>query len=228
MPKIRFGAVITDSRGSIDGVTFSKNKGGSFTRKRTVPTQQQTPYTSKIRSTHALLSKRWSSTLTAGQRTGWGTLANASPVVDVFGNTRYLSGFQFFIRVNQIRFQVGIAVLDTAPADQNGTALTSITVTATAVPVVSVVFAGTPLDADHRLYIFATPPISPGKSNVSGLYRFVSKSALAQASPYSFTADYTSRFGNPISGRAISFRVTTERDSRGVLLPSIVQSVTVP
>ena len=227
MPKLRYGAVITDSRGSMDGVTYSKNKGGSFARKRSVPTNKLTSYNSVIRARQATLSKRWSSTLSAAQRTGWGTLANANPVTDVFGNTRYLSGFQFYCRVNGVRGQCGLAFLDAAPADQAGTALTSITMTATVVPVVSVVFAATPLDADHRLYIFATPPHSNGKTNVTGLLKFVSKSGVSQASPYTFTADYTSRFGNPITGRSITFRVTTERDTRGVLLPSILQTVAV-
>lgn len=227
MPKVKYGAVITDSRGSIDGVTFSKNRGGSFTRKRTVPTRKQTSYNSTVRATHATLSKRWSSTLTAAQRTGWGTLANANPVTDVFGNTRYLSGYQFYIRVNQVRLQCGLAYLDTAPADQAGTALGTATMTVTTAPLVRVAFTATPTDADHRLYIFATPPLSPGKANVTGLYKFVSKSGVSQASPYTFTSDYTSRFGNPITGKTIWFRITTERDTRGVLLPSLVRSVTV-
>ncbi len=227
MPKIRFGAVITDSRGSMDGVTYSKNKAGSFARKRSVPTHKVTSYNSTIRARQATLSKRWSSTLTLAQRAGWTTLAGLNPVVDVFGNTRYLSGFQFYCRVNGVRGQCGLAFIDAAPADQAGTGLLTAVVTATVVPVVSVAFTGTPLDADHRLYIFATPPLPNGKSNVTGLFKFVSKSGVSQASPYTFTADYTSRFGNPIAGMSITFRVTTERDTRGVLLPALLSTVAV-
>ncbi len=211
----------------MDGVTYSKNKAGSFARKRSGPKRNLTSYQSTIRARQATLSKRWSSTLSAAQRTAWIALANANPVTDVFGNTRYLSGFQFYCRVNGVRGQCGLAFIDAAPADQAGTGLLTITMTATVVPVVSVAFTATPLDADHRLYIFATPPLPNGKANVTGLFKFVSKSGVSQASPYAFTADYTSRFGNPISGMSITFRVTTERDTRGVLLPSLLQTVAV-
>ncbi len=227
MPKLRYGAVITDSRGSMDGVTYSKNKGGAFARKRSVPTHKMTAYNSVIRARHATLSKRWSATLSAAQRTGWVNLANANPVTDVFGNTRYLSGFQFYCRVNGVRGQCGLSFLDTAPADQAGTGLLTITMTATTAPLVQVAFTATPTDADHRLYIFATPPLPNGKTNVTGLMKFVSKSGVSQASSYTFTGDYTSRFGNPIAGLSITFRVTTERDTRGVLLPSLLQTVAV-
>lgn len=227
MPKVKYGAVITDSRGSLEGVTFSKNRGGSISRKRSIPTTSLTTRNSVVRSRQANLAKRWSSILTVAQRSGWVVLANANPVVDVFGNTRYLSGFQFYIRVNHIRQQSGAVILDTAPADQTGTAIATVVVTATTVPLVSIAFTATPTDADHRVYVFATPNLSPGKSNVTGLYKFLGASSLAKASPYVLTTEYGNLFGNPLSGRAIWFRVTSERDSRGVLLPSLVSQVIV-
>ncbi len=227
MAKIKFGAVITDSRGSIGGITFSKNRFGAVARRLTIPTGRLSNRATRVRSRQASFARRWGSVLTLVQRNAWITLAGLNPVTDVFGNAHALSGMQLYCRVNQVRAQVGLALVDAAPADQVVTGLVTATMEATTAPLVRVTFTVTPLAADHRLYIFATENLPPGIGNVAGRFRFVSFSGLAQASTYTFTGDYTARFGNPVSGRAIWFGVATERDGRGRVSVPIVSQVIV-
>lgn len=219
MAKLKFGAVISDARGSIEGVTFSQGRFGAFARKRAVPRLQTTAFNTVVRGRLANFARRWFGTLTAVQRTAWIDLAIANPVIDVFGNSHALTGQQLYIRVNQLRAQAGLAVLDAAPADQAVTGLVTMSVVATAPATLTLTFTVTPLSAGHRLYIFASPSLSPGKVATRADMKFIGVSAAAQASTYAAGTQYTTRFGNMISTKLISVSVAVLRDDRGALSP---------
>jgi hypothetical protein len=224
MAKLKFGAVVADTRGTVGGITFTRARSGAFMRASTKPTLKQTAMTQVVRSSLANLTKRWFSTLTAMQRAAWIALSAANPVTDVFGNSTILSGQQFYVRVNQLRNQAGLVYIDDAPADQSVTALLSLTLTATAPSTLSIAFTGTPLDGNHRLYIWATPSLSPGKVPTKGDMKFIGVSALGQASPYAAGTQYTARFGNMISTKLISVFVAAFRDDRGAVSPYLLAS----
>jgi len=217
--KLKFGAVISDARGSIEGVTFSKGRAGAFARKRGVPRLQQSARTSGVRVGISNLARSWVSVLTQAQRDAWIALAVINPVTDVFGNSHILTGQQLYIRVNRLRAQAGLTALSAAPADQSVTGLATLTVTATAPATLSLAFTATPLAAGHRLYIFATPPLSPGKLATKSDMAFLGVSATAQASPFAAGSLYAARFGDMISTRLISVSVAVLRDDRGALSP---------
>lgn len=219
MAKLKFGAVISDTRGSVEGVTFSKGRFGAFARKRVIPRLQQNARTTPVRGALANFARRWFGTLTQVQRNAWIALAVANPVTDVFGNAHALTGQQLYIRVNQLRNQAALAVLDAAPADQAVTGLVTMSVTATAPATLTVTFTVTPLSAGHRLYIFASPSLSPGKVATRRDMKFIGVSAAAQASTYAAGAQYTAKFGNMISTKLISVNVAVLRDDRGALSP---------
>jgi hypothetical protein len=219
MAKLQYGAVISDSRGSIEGVTFSKGRFGAFARRRVIPVGRQTSDVTQVRGWLANLSRRWYGTLNQAARDDWIALAAANPVTDVFGNSHALTGQQFYIRVNQIRFSAGLAVLDAAPADQSVTGLDSFTLTATAPATLSIAFTTSPLSAGHRLYMWATPSLSPGRVATRRDMKFIGVSAAAQTTPYAAGAQYAARFGDMVSGRLITVEVCVLRDDRGALSP---------
>ena len=224
MAKVKFGAVVSDTRGSIGGVTFSKARSGAVVRRSHKPTLKQTSMTQPVRSSLANLAKRWFATLTQAQRNAWIALAAANPVVDVFGNTHVLTGQQFYVRVNQLRNQVPLAYIDDAPADQSVTALLTFSVVATAPATLTLTFTGTPLDGSHRLYIYASPSLSPGKVATKSDMKFIGVSGLAQASTYAAGVQYTARFGNMVATKLISVMIAAFRDDRGALSPFLFSS----
>ena len=224
MAKLKYGAVISDSRGSIEGVTFSKGRFGAFARRRVVPRLQQNAMTTPVRSSLANLARRWFGTLTQIQRTAWIALAVANPVTDVFGNSHALTGQQLYIRCNQLRNAAGLVVIDTAPADQAVTGILTLSVVATAPATLSITFTVTPLSAGHRLYIFASPSLSPGKVATKRDMKFIGVSAAAQASPYAAGAQYATRFGDMVATKLISVNVAVLRDDRGALSPYLFAS----
>lgn len=224
MAKVKFGAVISDTRGSVGGITFSRGRSGSVLKTKANPILKQTASTQPVRASLATLSQRWFAVLTQMQRAAWIALAAVNPILDVFGNTHVLTGQQFYIRVNQYRMQAGHVYIDDAPIDQAVTALLSMTLAATAPATLAITFTATPLAIDHRLYIFASPSLSPGRVATKKDMKFIGVSPLGQASPYAAGAQYTARFGNMIATRQVSVMVAEFRDANGALSPFLFSS----
>jgi hypothetical protein len=225
MSKIIYGPVITDSRGSIGGSTFTSTRFGSTTRARTTPARKDTARKSLITSRVAALSQRWSSLLDSTQRSEWTALAAANPVTDVFGNPHELTGLQFFIRLNQRLAQAGITALDDAPADQTISPLTTFSAVATHPSTLTLTFTTSPLGSGLSLYVFATPNRSPGVSNFANSMAFLLASAANPSSTYAAGSAYTARFGNLKQGRAIAIKAAVLSRTTAALSPYLETSV---
>lgn len=224
MAKLRYGTVVTDARGSVEGTTFTAGRFGPVARGRRKPRLQQTSFTTPIRATLVTLSKRWSSTLTQAQRDAWLALAVANPITDVFGNAHALTGHQLYIRANQLLIRAGQPTIDTAPVDQAITGIASASITAAAAATLTVTFAPTPLPAGHRLYLSATPNLSPGRTPDKSQMRFIGVSPLAQASTFAAGSLYTTRLANLIATRRISIAIQIFRDTRAILTTPIIET----
>lgn len=215
--KIQYGAAITDSRGSLDGTTFTNGPFGPFARSNRAPKKKLSARSSLVRSRVQFFSQRWYKTLLVGQRNDWRALALANPRPDVFGNAHALNGLQLYIGANQLRAQVGLPLIDDAPLDQAVTPLTSVAITPAAPDTVVVDFTPDPLPDGHRLYLFATPNLSPGMTKFIGKFAFLAFSDPEIASPYEAGANYAARFGALIATKQIAIRATTLRDDGGVV-----------
>lgn len=224
MAKLRYGTVVTDARGSVEGTTFSSGRFGAFARARRTPRVQQTSFSTEIRAGLETLSKRWSSTLTQVQRNAWTALAAANPITDVFGNAHALTGHQIYIRANQLLIRAGLPTIDTAPPDQAITGITSSSIVATSPATLTVTFSPTPLAAGHRLYLSATPNLSPGKTPDKSAMRFIGVSGLAIASPFAAGALYTARLADLIATRRVSVAVQIFRDTRAFTTTPLIET----
>lgn len=94
---------------------MSKNKQGYYLRARTVPSNPNTLSQQAIRTAFAALTPAWSS-LTASQQAAWNLYAKNVSVVLNNGQTRILSGFNWFVGANQLRLQAGEDVQNDAPS----------------------------------------------------------------------------------------------------------------
>jgi hypothetical protein len=106
--------LITQGTGSIGGMTMSKNRAGYYLRARVVPSNPRTPQQSAIRQGLSGLSQTWQA-LTAAQQSAWGTYAKEVPVILDNGQTKLLSGFNWYLGSNQLRLQAGLDVVKNAP-----------------------------------------------------------------------------------------------------------------
>lgn len=112
---VKFGAGIIEARGSIAGMTFSRNKSGAYARARVKPVNPNTARQDQVRAALALLTARWSQTLTIAQRTAWNLYASSVSMMNGLGEAIHLSGFNHYIRSNSFRATYAKTPVDDGP-----------------------------------------------------------------------------------------------------------------
>lgn len=115
MALIKFGPGILDARGSIGGVTFSKNSTSHYIRARVKPVNPNTERQDDVRSAMAFCTDRWSQTVTNAQRLAWNDYAAGVAMKNKLGEAVYLSGFNHYLRGNVLRKTFGWPLVDAGP-----------------------------------------------------------------------------------------------------------------
>jgi len=111
-------ALMTQASGHIEGLVASHNRGGSYFKARTTPTDPQTQRQSDIRSNFANCVQLWQD-ITQPQRDGWDDFADNTPQKDVMGQDLILTGQQAFIKANSALLLADWSMAYDAPAEYN-------------------------------------------------------------------------------------------------------------
>lgn len=100
------GVMLSSLSGSVDGATYSHNRGGPYVRERTIPIDPDSPEQQALRDTMAELATIWAVTLNTAQRDRWQLFANKNKHPNRIGEMRKISGRAEFFRANIIRGQM--------------------------------------------------------------------------------------------------------------------------
>jgi hypothetical protein len=203
MALIKLGGLAQDVRGSLNGTTFSRNRGGAYVRQKVSPVQPVSEFSSRARAIFADIAQRWGTVLTQSQRQAWGAFAAVHTFVNVFGDSITLSGISMYQSVNRAVAQVGKPYLDDPPGTFNSPAvITSVIAgTVTAGVLSALTNATTIADAlptDGTLYVFATPPLPPGVTPQKSDFRLINSltySAITLTT--ALLTAYNDRFNTP-------------------------------
>lgn len=106
---------IAEIRGSVGGMTFSKNHYGAYVRNRSIPVNPNTALQVAVRATLAFLTNRWSADLTPVQRFAWNLYGSSVAMLNRLGQTIYLTGFNHYIRSNTILQLTAQTLVDNGP-----------------------------------------------------------------------------------------------------------------
>jgi hypothetical protein len=175
---VRYGGGVIQLSGSIAGNTYARNRSGNYVRARTTPINPNTPAQQAVRNSVAELTVRWSTTLTAVQRTAWNLYAASVAMKNKLGETIFLSGFNHYIRSNSLLLRDGDTIVDNGPTifelpDQDPT----FSITASeATQQISVVFDDTlawPQIDDGFLHLFQGSPQNAQRNFFDGPWRFL-------------------------------------------------------
>lgn len=188
--------------GSQAGSTSSRNRYGQYKRTRAMPVNPGSTQQGVVRARMALYAANWRG-LTDAQRAGWESLGLTMSRTDSLGQAYTLNGFSAYVSVNTTRANAGDAAVSDAPALVTPAALLTATITLTAAAL-SIAYTATPLGTGARLFTFASPQGSAGRSFCSD-YRLIAVSAAAAASPANVYAAYTARLGIPVVGNRVFF-----------------------
>jgi hypothetical protein len=205
MAKILFTAFLADVRGKVAGTVFSKNRSGAYVRTKVTPSNPQTSAQSVARQRLSNLSQFFR-TLTAAQVLAWNNAVDDFSSTNVFGNAVRKSGINLFVGLNSIRQLLGEAILNTppSPGPVSEVSFSIATLSSSAVDLnLSAISTG------EAYLIEATSNQSPGKSFLKNQFRLIGTvdGTGSDIVGQNLLAAYTAKFGAPISGQRIGFRI---------------------
>jgi hypothetical protein len=201
MARIKLGGLAQDVRGSLNGTTFSRNKGGAYVRTRVSPVQPRTFYQLRQRSIFATNAKAWSQ-LTDSQRTAWTAFAAANPLTNVFGDSIIVSGLAAYQQLNAVLLTIGQPVISDPPADKTVIPIAAAVgmLSSSTGPLITNLEIGTDAQATSATtdyYVFATSVLQPGINPSKSAYRFIGAySPVAAATAVNILTEYTAKFGS--------------------------------
>lgn len=182
--------MVTAATGSIRGCTFSRNRSGAYIRGRVIPVNPGSSQQNTVRAALATLVARWTSTLTAAQRTAWETWAFNTPQTDPLGQSITITGQNAYIKCNAPRIQLGVSVVDVAPTVFAGAVLTppGIVSATASTDILSISFTNSDawaIGTGGYLGVFVGRPQNPSVLFFKGPYRFMGKISGAASPPTS-------------------------------------------
>lgn len=206
------GTLIGAASGSVNGVTFSRNKGGQYIRTRAIPSNPSTTQQEAIRSALGQLSGAWVSSLTANQRAGWDSYAAAVPVPNAIGDDHNIGGIGAFVRANAPRIQAGLARVNDAPTIQAGTSMTvpGITSITASTGVMIITFTNTDEWATAvggALLVYTSRPKNASKNSTALPYRYagrVNGAVSPPTSPQNITIAFPTAVGQRVFVRFVA------------------------
>jgi hypothetical protein len=178
MATIKFGAIITDARGKLNGNQLSRNRAGSILQGKCQQRKGGTQLQTQFSSIFSTVARYWRS-LTEVEQTANNTASSAYPYTDKYGDTRYYTGYQLLLRSNLNRAVSGLAPINEVPGTPPaGYLLTSFTSEFIVTPGISTdgnISWSTPggFPTDYLAQIFIGNQVSAGVNNYTGSTIFV-------------------------------------------------------
>ena len=213
--KMKFGAIVVDGRGKIGGHVASKNRSGAYLRTKVTPVNAQTSYQLGVRSRFTGFSQGWKA-LTAGQRDSWNAAVSDFSRTDIFGDLKNPSGFNLFQRLNNNLSIIGEAQIDAPPLPSSVGVVTATALAIAAGAATMSLTLSNSVPADTQAKVYATAPLSAGKSFVKSEYRLVAILPAAEASPYDLKAEYLAKFGGiGLAGQKIFVKLEAVNETTG-------------
>ncbi len=204
--KIKFGSTIVEGRGKIGGHVASRNRAGAYLRTKVTPNNPQTVSQAGIRNIFTARTQAWRG-LTAAQRLAWNNAVQDFIGTDIFGDSKVLSGFQLFTRLNSNLVFCGQSAITTPPTP--ATVPTFTTFSAAVVKETdAVTLTFTPaIGATESVILSATPGLSQGVTFAKSEYRKIDILTSADTSELDATTAYETKFGAvPAIGKKVFFK----------------------
>lgn len=109
MARVTYGVGVTEFKGSIGGVTFQRNTSGTIVKHKTYHPVNPSVSQSVNQANLARMVSLWP-TLTLSQMADWNALAAAHDHTNLWGETKTISGYQWFLANNLNLLATGQAV----------------------------------------------------------------------------------------------------------------------
>jgi hypothetical protein len=214
--KTKFGAIIVEGSGKINGFVAARNRSGSYLRTKVTPVNPQTSAQNVVRDRLAVRSQAWRS-LTQAQRDQWNAAVPSFTRTDIFGDVKTPSGFNLFCQLNNIIVLSGGTAVSVPPLPA-AVPFTTLTSVSADVSDDEVLLNFVSTTGAVTMLIYATPGVSPGKAFVKSEYRFIGASDVSGAETQEdISAKYKAVFGAvPTAGQKIFVKVVFASKTTGI------------
>lgn len=202
--------IASDIRGSIDGLTFSRNRFGRVIRAKVAPVNPSSPAQDRIRQLFGDLSHLWSTGIGDDNTTAWHTAATSTTLYDSLGQSYQPTGQNLFISVNMIRRLMGESTLLVPQVGGSFPLLYTVSGSATAsepptADTVTVTWTGA-ASAQQAYAVYAAAPVRHGQRFVARpRFRWMGYTT-GPVYTLAIGTNYVARFGD-LSGFAGSRRI---------------------
>lgn len=194
MALVKYGAVVTEASGSIDGVTYSRNSFGAYARARGVPVNPNTPAQTAARTLLTSLSQAWRE-LSSAQRNGWNVAAASVTRQNALGESYNPTGQQLYVGTNINRQLIGEAIIDSAPTPDAAPELVGAALFATGTEPAQFRLTFDDVIGTGHWLVYATPCVSAGINFYrSSLYRLIGSFDQDAVSPLDLLSEYLDVF----------------------------------
>lgn len=191
--KAKFGAIVVDGRGKINGHVASKNRSGSYFRGKVTPINLRSPAQMSVRGSLSSISKAWS-TLSDAQRAEWSGAVSSFKKTNIFGDLINPSGFNLYVKINQNAVLGGASMVDTPPipVDLGSVVIGDLVADNSANTLIASL--GSTGTNPSEVFVYATPAMNPGISFVKNKLRFLG--AITWSNTLDISALYLARLGS--------------------------------
>jgi len=177
-----------ESRGSIAGRVYSRNRYGPYVRNRAVPINPNTARQQAARLNFSDCAVQWSNVLTPAQRIAWNLYGDSVVVKNNLGQDIFLSGFNHYLRSNTAILQVAGTKVAPGPViftlpGADGLFVPSISEATQLISVVFDIARDWVGEDDAYMYLYMSQPRSPGRTFIGGPYRFAAEIAGDATTP---------------------------------------------
>jgi len=223
MAIVTYGGGVTEFRGAIGGLVFSRNKSATYVRERAKPVNTRSDAQQQHAQRLAAYSDAWTIELTQGERDAWIAKAAATVWVNRLGENYNPSGINLYVRAQTLkaiahgsRWDPAPAVVDEGPYVFTMAFVEGVGIRITGVGGLSNVPAGT-------LLTWYSRDQSLGRSTFQGPFTFLSRYAItADPPPFTWIA-----CADLVRERRYFFRFRVIRNGNTVGLPNF-NDVAVP
>lgn len=224
--KAKFGALVVEGRGKLNGWVASRNRSGAYFRTKVSPVNPSTPAQSEARDLLASLAAGWRD-LTEAQRASFNGAVSNFAKTDIFGDLRNPSGFNLYMRLNANLSLIGEALLTSAPLPSTPGSISGLSVAGdSSSSTLAITFTVADADTSTAL-VYATPGLSPGKNFAKSEYRLIATNGAPPASPIAAGGDWETKFGELITGQKIFVKIVLINAITGQASPGLEASTIV-
>jgi len=227
MAKIKMGSMVSLASGSVEGMTYSRNRYGPYIRGRATPVNPASAKQTQMRAVFQMVSSGWKALLPASQA-AWVAWAQTNPITDVLGDKQILTGHAAFCKVNTRMWMLGTSQLTLPPMTPAPTPFETLTGTFDiGAGDVSIVYTPTPSGVGICEYIWAAVTESVGIKYVKNLFKLVQYASANDASPYSIQTQVEARFGTLQVGQKLHISAARASNVNGLVSQPRIVSGTI-